>query len=101
MICLSKGSPVITEHPQGDTKKEGEDVTLSCNARGNPEPQISWEKDGSTRTSNDRISLSDDKKKLTIKNLTKDDCGEYQGVASNIVSSVKSNCAILDVQCKY
>ena len=92
---------MITEHPQSVTKREGEDVTLSCNARGNPEPQISWKKDGSTLTGNDRICLSDDKKRLTIKNLTKEDCGKYQGVATNRVSVVNSSCATLDVQCKY
>ena len=101
MICLSKGSPEITEDPQSVTKREGEDITLSCNASGNPEPQISWKKDGSTLTGNDRICLSDDKKKLTVKNLTKEDCGEYQGVASNTVSVVNSSCATLDVQYKY
>ena len=91
----------MTEHPQRITKREGEDVTLSCEASGNPEPDISWKKNESTLTVNDRISLSDDKKKLTIKNLTREDCGVYQGVASNSVSVVNSSCAILDVQCKY
>lgn len=49
---------------------------------------------------NDRILLSDEKNKLIIKNLTKEDCGEYQGEATNDVSVVNSICAILDVQCK-
>ena len=92
---------MITEHPQGVTRKEGEDVTLSFNARGKPEPEISWKKDGTTVTDNDRIHLSDDKKKLTISNLTKEDYGEYQGVAINCISVVESNCALLKVQCKY
>ena len=30
-----------------------------------------------------------------------EDCGEYQGVASNSVSVVNSSCAILDFQCQY
>ena len=34
-------------------------------------------------------------------NLTKEDCGVYQGVATNSVSVVNSSCALLDVQCKY
>ena len=92
---------MITEHPQGVTRKEGEDVTLSFNARGNPEPEISWKKDGTTVTDNDRIHLSDDKKKLTIRNLTKENCGEYQGVAISCISVVNSSCALLKVQCKY
>ena len=92
---------MLTEHPQGVTRKEGEDVTLSFNARGKPEPEISWKKDGTTVTDNDRIHLSDDKKKLTISNLTKEDCGEYQGVAINCISVVNSSCALLKVQCKY
>ena len=92
---------MITEHPQRVTRKEGEDVTLSFNACGNPEPEISWKKDGTTITDNDRIHLSDDNKKLTIRTLTKEDYGEYQGVATNCISFDISNCALLDVQCKY
>lgn len=101
MIFLLKGSPEITKHPQSVTKIEGDDVTLSCNASDNPEPEISWEKDGSTVTGNDRIRLSDYKKRLTITSLMREGNRNYQGVATNSVSVISSGCATLNVQCKY
>ena len=53
-------------------------------------------------SANPRISLSSDNKQLTITNVTRTDSGhEYQCVASNIIKTVTSNAATLNVQCKY
>ncbi|XP_020608165.1 hemicentin-2-like [Orbicella faveolata] len=93
--------PSITTHPQGDTVREGENVTLSCNATGNPVPTISWTRDASpvdTRNNISRISISDDKKQLTITNVKRTDSGKYQCVAENRVGSDTSDAATLDVQ---
>ena len=78
-------------------------MTLSCNATGNPVLTISWTRDGSpVDTSNNisRISISADKKQLTITNVNRADSGEYQCVAENRVGSDTSDAATLDVQCK-
>ena len=37
--------PEIATQPQNDTTTEGRNVTLTCNATGNPEPVLSWFKD--------------------------------------------------------
>lgn len=93
---------MITKHPESVTDcMEGGEVTFSCNACGNPEPQISWRKDKSTVASNENISLSGDQKKLTIKNLTKEDCGKYKVVAKNSVAVATSESATLTVKRKY
>ena len=76
-------------------------MTLSCNASGNPEPTISWTKDGSPINSNSRNSLSEDNKQLTIANVNRTDSGEYRCVASNSVGNKTSNAATLDIKCKY
>jgi len=76
-------------------------VTLSCNATGNPEPTISWNRDGSPVDTSGRINFSDDKKQLTITNVSRTDSGEYRCVASNSLGNATSNAATLDVQCKY
>jgi len=76
---------------------------LSCNATGNPVPTISWTCDGSpveTRE-NARISFSDDKKQLTIKNASRTDSGEYRCVANNSLGSDTSNAAQVDIQCNF
>ena len=83
------------------TLTEGGNLTLSCNATGNPVPTISWTRDGSPVDTSGRISISADKKQLTITNVHRTDSGEYRCVASNELGNDTSNVATLDVQCKY
>ena len=90
----------ITTHPQNVTTTEGGNVTLSCNAIGNPVPTLSWTKDGSPISSNSSVSLSADNKRLTITNVKRNDSGEYRCVTTNSVGNEISNAAKLDVQCK-
>ena len=75
-------------------------MTLSCNATGNPVPTISWNRDGSPVNKDGRISFSNEKKQLTIMNVSRIDSGEYRCVAENRVGNDTSN-ATLNVQCKY
>ena len=79
---------------------EGENITLYCNATGNPEPSISWTKDGISISSNSRISLSDDNKQLTITNVNRKDSGEYRCVAKNRVGNDTSDASTVYVHCK-
>ena len=98
---LETDKPDITTHPQDETKKEGKNVTLSCDASGNPMPTtFSWTVNGSALTEGGRISLSQGDKQLTITNVTRGDSGQYRCVATNSVGNVTSNAATLNVQCK-
>ena len=90
----------ITTHPSNMTKREGENVTLHCNATGNPLPTLSWTKDGSDIANNHRISISEDKKQLAITIANREDRGGYLCVAHNEVGNDSLIIAILDVQCK-
>ena len=90
----------ITAHPYDVTVIEGINVSLSCNAAGNPEPTITWTKDGSPISNNSRIS-SPQEKQLTITNVNRTDSGEYRCVAGNSLGNDTSNAATVDVQCKY
>ena len=105
MICciLIADQPGIITHPQNHTATEGYNVTLSCDATGNPLPTLLWTKDGSlvNASVNFRISLSSDRKQLTITNVNRADSGQYRCVANNSVGTVTSNAATLDVHCKY
>ena len=103
MDCLIvTDKPEITAHPRSVAKTEGNNVTLSCNATGNPVPTISWTRDGSAVDTNDnsRISFSADKEQLTMTNVSRTDSGEYRCVAENRVGNDTSNAAKLDIQCK-
>ena len=94
--------PEITLCPLNATEAEGYNVTLTCNAIGNPEPNVSWTVKGRHMgiSYNPRISFSQDKKKMIITNLRRTDSGEYRCKAINNLGDVTSYGAKLDVQCK-
>ena len=95
-------APQITTHPQNTTVTEGNNITLSCNASGDPEPTISWFRGGSVLTSDDsRIFLGADSKQLTITSIKRNNTGEYRCVANNSAGNATSDAAKLIVQCKY
>lgn len=77
-------------------------MTLSCNATGNPQPTISWTRNGFpvNTSNNSSISFSEDKKLLTITNVNRTDSGEYRCLANNSLGNETSDVARLDVQCK-
>ena len=57
-LFIVRVAPQITTQPQVGSVIEGDNVTLSCNASGNPVPTISWRRDGSLVSSGDqRISF--------------------------------------------
>lgn len=99
-VCSEQ--PSIITHPIGVAIREGQNVTLSCNASGNPVPTISWTINGypANTSYNPRISFSDDKKQLIITNVSRTDSGKYRCVAKNRVGSDTSNASIVDVQRK-
>ncbi|XP_020610523.1 roundabout homolog 1-like [Orbicella faveolata] len=92
--------PEIAVHPEAETKSEGENVTLSCKADGNPVPTISWTRNGSPVGQSGRISFSADKKQLTITHVNRTDSGEFRCVASNSLGNDTSDASTVDIQCK-
>lgn len=104
LICfLIIDAPLITTHPQVvGPVTEDDNVTLSCNASGDPVPSITWTRDGSLLNSSlPRISFGAKSRELTIKSVNRADSGEYRCVADNSEGNVTSNSTTLDVQCKY
>ena len=92
--------PEFSVHPPNATKIEGDNVTFTCNATGNPAPTFRWTKIGSVLTTDSRISLLSHGKHLTITNVTREDSGQYVCEATNNVTIVPSDSATLNVQCK-
>lgn len=92
---------MITVQPQAREKTEGDSVTLSCKADGNPVPTVSWTINGSPIDvrGNSRISFSKDKQQLTIRDVKRTDSGAYRCVAINKFGNATSDAASLDIQC--
>ena len=96
--------PAFTTHPQNKTVREGDPVTLFCDATGNPRPSISWTINGSTVNIrvHPRIRLSANNKQLTVTNVNRTDSHhKYRCQASNTVGTITSDAASLNVQCEY
>ena len=100
-VCLYiPDRPEITKHPQNVTETERSNVTLTCNATGNPEAQFSWYKVENTVKRNNRINVSAKNSHLTITDVNREDSGGYLCVAHNEVGNDTSIIVILDVLCK-
>lgn len=65
------------------TVKEGESVVLECIANGNPEPMISWYKDGQRIELNSRVLTHLDGQVLVILTAQLDDEGTYDCEVTN------------------
>ena len=84
---------IITE-PASQSVLEGNEVTLFCNATGNPQPNITWTK----QENNSVLSTTDT---LTLPNLRKGDNGAvYKCKVQNNLGSDEST-ATITVLCEY
>ncbi|GFR14713.1 receptor-type tyrosine-protein phosphatase S [Trichonephila clavata] len=83
--------PSVKPHPRDGliTVKEGETVTLKCNATGNPKPSITWKHAGKHYDNGDGTVFH-------ITNAEIDDSGEYECTADNSVGEPAS--AVITVE---
>ena len=100
IIIIISVPPELTTYPINQTKIEGENVTFTCDATGNPEPIFLWTKDGAAVNTTLKISFSSDIKRLFITNVNRADSGEYVCRATNYIGDHQSNLASLNVYCK-
>ena len=100
ILYLSTDKLEIATHPQNITTREGQNVTLHCNATGNPAPKISWYKDGYPINNSFSTILSPSHEQLTITNVNRTDSGDYTCRAKNRVGTDTSNASTITVQCK-
>jgi hypothetical protein len=67
--------------------KIGENVILSCNAEGNPEPVLTWTKDEAALKYTNRVRLSSNNRTLNIEFIKESDSGLYACSAENILGA--------------
>ena len=92
---------VQTGQAQNMVVREGDNVTLSCDASGYPPPHIVWR-----REDGDDILLAGKKlnilegPKLRLEKISRLNMGDYLCVASNGIPPSASNRFSIKVQCK-
>ena len=91
-------APVFLATPRNTKALVGSEVSLDCAAKGNPNPEIIWLKDGASIDLNhlDSRFMRIASGSLTIKALTSEDAGTYQCRAENSEDSIDS-AAVLQV----
>ncbi|XP_043193004.1 protein turtle-like [Amphibalanus amphitrite] len=67
----------------------GDSLTLTCQARGTPQPVISWLKEGKPVRKSDTISLERAGSELRMTKIAAEDIGDYACVAANAVGDVQ------------
>lgn len=78
------------------TANETDDVALFCIATGNPRPNITWIFLNGPETSVIRIGEN-----LTLSNVTRNQAGTYQCIATNNVLDTKTADVNVIINCKY
>ena len=74
---------------------------ISCNAAGNPPPQISWRKNGVAYASSERVNITMQSfsgfavSSLTVSSAIQSDGGLYECVAVNVLGIDSDNITVL------
>ncbi|XP_014670854.1 PREDICTED: lachesin-like [Priapulus caudatus] len=77
---------------------EGANVTMECEARGLPTPNITWRRDDDKKLSLARPAVSAGGKRIELYNVQRMDAGSYNCIASNRVPPPRSRSIMLRVQ---
>ncbi|XP_070284707.1 peroxidasin homolog isoform X3 [Myotis yumanensis] len=77
-------TPVFSSVPSDQTAEVGSNVQLPCSSQGEPEPTITWNKDGVQVTESGKFHISPEGF-LTIHDVGTADAGRYECVARNTI----------------
>ena len=84
---------MISQRPSSKIVVEGVNVTLYCNATGNPAPNITWTKDGSS-------TVLYQGETYNIVNIQRQATGDYTCTAWNGVGGKTNVTATVNVHCE-
>jgi hypothetical protein len=94
MNLFCSEAPTFVKQLHNQTVLYGSDVTLFCNAIGDPEPGFIWLK-------NDTIIPEEGFNILTVLNVTEiDSYDKYNCIAGNVVTNITSSDAYINVVLK-
>nr|CAD7567461.1 unnamed protein product [Timema californicum] len=85
-------APNFTIKLQDITMNDGDQLLLSCTVEGDPEPQVTWSKNGQPLSSSDIIDLKykNGVATLTITEVFPEDEAEYACTAKNSIGSIST-----------
>lgn len=80
---------------------DGETLSLQCTVNGDPEPQITWSKNGKAISSSEIMNLKykNGVATLTINEVYPEDEGLYTCTATNSIGATETKCN-LTIKCK-
>lgn len=92
----ASSAPTFTTGLKHLTIGDGERLTLQCQVAGDPEPQVTWYKDGKKLESNDFVDLKYKYGLATLKieECYPEDAGEYKCIAKNYVNQAETQCTL-------
>ena len=94
MNLIHSDPSLIKSAPVDQVVVEDSNITLHCNATGNPTPNITWTKDSSSTVLHQGETYS-------IINIKRQAAGEYKCTAWNGVGSQKNVTAAVNVHCEF
>ncbi|XP_037720926.1 twitchin isoform X30 [Drosophila subpulchrella] len=88
--------PEFTKPLHDLTIRDGEQLILTCHVKGDPEPQITWSKNGKSISSSDIMDLKykNGIATLTINEVFPEDEGVFTCTATNSISAVETKCKL-------
>ncbi|XP_042199708.1 basement membrane-specific heparan sulfate proteoglycan core protein [Callorhinchus milii] len=90
-VITSQGSPPrVRVHPSPASVTEGGSLELVCQARGQPEPTLTWHRAGSALTANHQVLGS----RLQIVKATVADAGDYSCEAENSLGRERATVSV-------
>ena len=96
-FCHVSVPPRITVLPERQSRRTlGTNYTLTCNASGDPSPNITWTKEGRTEA---QFNVSGHK--LYFVDIKVEDVGSYRCTADNGYGTPATSLAVVDIKCMY
>ena len=89
----------ITGIRGNQTVLEGDNLHLTCNALGRPEPNITWTQEKPVNQAN--TVVVQEGKMLTITNINRTDAGDYTCIAYNGFGKPENQTVYVNVTCEY